>query len=207
MSTSESKVPAKTPRPSGLKRQRRIIEVAAEHFARVGYTRATVAKIAAEVGVTDAGVLHHFGSKENLFNAVVAHREDAYARHDPSAATSVRDLMDRLIAGAASSADEPALLRFRAVLSGEALLEDSPASGHLRHVLETSLATLVPIVQRGIDTGELVPDTDPQQFVLEALALNEGVRGQVVVSPEVIDYIPVFTRALNRLYASVARTA
>lgn len=190
--------------PRGEDRQERIIAVAVRHFATYGYTRTSIARIAADAGVSDAGVLHHFGTKSGLFTAVIERRESAYTAQHLLEATSVRDLFDRIIAGAAAAAADPAFLRFRAVLSGEALLDGNPASGHLRDVLATSLEALTPIVTAGIDSGEVLPDTEPRQLVLELLALNEGIRDQAVTMPEDIPYIEVFTRALDRLYRAIA---
>jgi AcrR family transcriptional regulator len=48
----------------------RLLAVARKHFARSGYSRAEVARIAADAGVTTGAVYHHFSGKKGLFQAV-----------------------------------------------------------------------------------------------------------------------------------------
>lgn len=47
-----------------------LLAAARKHFARVGYSRAQTAKIAADARVTTGALYHHFGSKKRLFQAV-----------------------------------------------------------------------------------------------------------------------------------------
>jgi TetR/AcrR family transcriptional repressor of mexJK operon len=49
----------------------RIIEAAAETFAAEGYARATTRQIAAASGLTEMTLFRYFGSKKNLFAAVL----------------------------------------------------------------------------------------------------------------------------------------
>ena len=49
----------------------KIIKAAADIFARDGYARATTRQIAAESGFTEMTLFRHFGSKQNLFAAVL----------------------------------------------------------------------------------------------------------------------------------------
>jgi len=48
-----------------------MLEAAARMFAEQGYARATTRALAAEAGVNEVTLFRHFGSKENLFAAVV----------------------------------------------------------------------------------------------------------------------------------------
>lgn len=47
-----------------------LMEVARRHFARDGYSKSEIGRIAAEAGVTTGAIYHHFGSKKGLFLAV-----------------------------------------------------------------------------------------------------------------------------------------
>jgi AcrR family transcriptional regulator len=61
---------------SGLDETReRILQAAAQVFARDGYARATTRTLAAAAGVNEVTLFRHFGNKQNLFAAVV----DRYA--------------------------------------------------------------------------------------------------------------------------------
>lgn len=62
----------------GERRREEIIDVALRLFATQGYNATGLQAIADEVGITHAGVLHHFGTKLGLLKAVVYER-DAFA--------------------------------------------------------------------------------------------------------------------------------
>lgn len=56
-------------RPSSEEIDERILDVAAGVFARGGYAQASVQRIADEAGYSKTGLLHRFGSKEQLRDA------------------------------------------------------------------------------------------------------------------------------------------
>jgi AcrR family transcriptional regulator len=53
----------------------RVLSAALRAFAANGYSRSSLAQIAAEAGLTAAGLLHHDRSKEELLIAVLAERD------------------------------------------------------------------------------------------------------------------------------------
>jgi AcrR family transcriptional regulator len=53
-----------------------LVEAAAEVFARKGYPQASLEEIATTAGFTRGAVHHHFSSKEELFLAIVANRDE-----------------------------------------------------------------------------------------------------------------------------------
>jgi AcrR family transcriptional regulator len=54
-------------------RREQIISCAIEVIAEVGYPQASIRKIADRVGIAMSAVLYHFGSKDNLVEAIVEH--------------------------------------------------------------------------------------------------------------------------------------
>ncbi|QUX31868.1 TetR family transcriptional regulator [Nocardiopsis akebiae] len=80
-----------------------ILDAALTVIGRDGYSRATVREIADAVGLSQNGLLHHFGSKERLFVEVLRHRDEldrlAYgegARQRSSGVGRGADAADRL---------------------------------------------------------------------------------------------------------------
>src|SRR3954453_6211418 len=59
----------------GRERREEILAAAMELFGARGYRGTTIAQVAERAGLTDAGLLHHFPSKEHLLIAVLQHRE------------------------------------------------------------------------------------------------------------------------------------
>ncbi|WP_051637108.1 TetR/AcrR family transcriptional regulator [Rhodococcus sp. UNC363MFTsu5.1] len=181
----------------------RILTAAVDHFSRYGYTNTSIARIATDAGISDAAVIHHFGTKKELFLTAVDVREQPFV---PVVAQSgsARELFEQFVSSVRESMAHPELVRFRAVLNGEALLESNPASERLRSNMSRILAALVPVLERGIADGELKPDTDARQVILELLALNDGVRSQWATLPDEIDLPAVFATAADALLARIS---
>ncbi len=191
--------PSHTP-PTKEERRAAILAAATREFGRRGYENARIADIARSAGMTDAGVLHHFATKEALFLAVVEHREEVYA---PLSAPigSVRELVDRFIEAVERAAANPDLVRFRVMLTGASRIEGHPIEGRAQRALSSALETLLPVIEAGKASGEMRRDLDAKQFILELLALNEGIRDQWVTLPDEVDYLAAFTAAAWSLYA------
>lgn len=54
-------------------RKAQIVAVAIEVIAEVGFAQASIRKIADRVGIAMSAVLYHFGTKDNLVDAIVEH--------------------------------------------------------------------------------------------------------------------------------------
>lgn len=65
-------------------------------FAEKGFYGASIAKIAAELGVTKQTLLHHFGSKEKLYAEVLQHINDSLVDHMNNVELQHRDPITRL---------------------------------------------------------------------------------------------------------------
>lgn len=63
--------------PKGLKKRAEILDAALEIIARDGYKGASLKAVADAVGLSQAGVLHHFASREELMTAVLIRRDEA----------------------------------------------------------------------------------------------------------------------------------
>ena len=76
------------PYAKGVARRAEILDVALRLYGASSGERPTLAAIAAEVGLTEAGVLHYFGTMDELFVAILEARDaravDGGALTDPS---------------------------------------------------------------------------------------------------------------------------
>jgi AcrR family transcriptional regulator len=69
----------------------RFIAVAKRQFAENGFDRTSIASIADELGLTKQALLHHFGSKKNLYGEVLRQISE---RHTSIAANLVLETED-----------------------------------------------------------------------------------------------------------------
>ncbi|MGO1240602.1 MAG: TetR/AcrR family transcriptional regulator, partial [Cellulosimicrobium funkei] len=86
----------------GEQRRREILRTAVEVFGEQGFRGSSLREIAARVGISEAGLLHHFGSKAGLLTATLEERDrrDRVRRGEDEAAgadllTTIRDQVRR----------------------------------------------------------------------------------------------------------------
>ncbi|WP_197511363.1 TetR/AcrR family transcriptional regulator [Tessaracoccus coleopterorum] len=68
-------------RPATLERRQAILAAATDVFGSKGYANGTLHDIADQVGMTHAGILHHFGSKDQLLLEVLTYRDQTDVQH------------------------------------------------------------------------------------------------------------------------------
>jgi len=114
-----------------------IIEAAGELISFSGYWAVSLNDIGVRCGVTNAAVLHHFGSKEKLLMAVLAHRDEVdrialatglgVERADLYTVLPTIDLSMICAAMVRRNAQQPEIVRLYALLSAESLDPHHPA--------------------------------------------------------------------------------
>lgn len=127
----------------------RLLAVARAQFAEHGYAQAATETIVRLAGVTRGALYHHFGSKQGLFQAVVAALQHDVAERVAEAAEQAADPWQQLLAGCRAflrASLEPDVQRI--------LLLDGPAvigweawraldAEHAMRLLEAGLSELV----------------------------------------------------------------
>ena len=157
-------------------RRQAILESAIEHFAQWGYFNSSMPKIAADVGLTKAGLMHHFSSKEELLSAVLELRDQRafsafYAEdfdNDP-----VRYLR-QVAAQTAFNESQPGLTQMFSVLAAESSNEEHPAHEYFQRRYKSIIEAASGILAPMIAAGALREGTDVRQVAAEILAVVDG---------------------------------
>ncbi len=115
-------------RPATRRKRADILDAAIDIFGNKGYANGTLADIAEQVEITHAGVLHHFGSKQNLLLEMLAYRDetdvaDLDEKHIPDGA----ELFVHLVRTALANSRRAGIVQVYTVLSAEAVTDDHPA--------------------------------------------------------------------------------
>jgi AcrR family transcriptional regulator len=159
------------------------LEAATQVFAARGFKGGTLAEIAEIAGMTHAGVLHHFGSKANLLQAVIDHRDQADSG-EAHAALGL-DMFKHLVATAAKNARRPGIVQTYVVLSAESVTEDNPGHAYfagrfagLRAMIQEQLAKLSP-------AQDPLPDADLAAAASNIVALMDGLQTQWLLDPKI----------------------
>ena len=103
----------------GRERREEILAAAMELFAARGYRGTTIAQVAARVGISDAGLLHHFHSKEHLLVAVLAYREERDIERMRAARADSANPLEALIELCRRNAANPHIVQLFTVIAAE----------------------------------------------------------------------------------------
>ncbi|MCA1785492.1 MAG: TetR/AcrR family transcriptional regulator, partial [Desulfobacteraceae bacterium] len=64
-----------------IETRKRILEAATHLFARLGYHKTTIQDIAYHIGMTTGAVFHHYNSKNDILDDVVAELDQSFAQY------------------------------------------------------------------------------------------------------------------------------
>ena len=194
---------------AGRQRRARIIETAAERFATSGYHRSPLAQIAADVGLTEGGLLYHFPSKKHLLHAVAQHRiaaiAESWGRFDPEA--GLTEVLQELVSYTERFLEQPGLIELSVLTSAEAADPSSPAHAAFAESYRQAVDSLAAIFERCAARGELVPGTDCTALARECIAVSDGLQLQWVLSDGGKDLAAGIRAHAERIAATVSRQA
>jgi AcrR family transcriptional regulator len=156
-----------------------ILDAALAELAEVGFAALTLDRVATRAGVHRATVYRRWASKEDLVTdtVIAAAARDVPQPDTGSLREDLRELTHAIVANLAAPVSQ-ALLRTQVSESGKVPgIEAVTAAFWERRF---SLATT--IIRRGIERGELSPQTDPDFFV-ETLIAPLFLRALVTMRP------------------------
>ncbi|MHB8340627.1 MAG: TetR/AcrR family transcriptional regulator [Mycobacteriales bacterium] len=183
-------------------RREQILRTALASFAVKGYRSSSVREIASQVGLTDAGVLYHFGSKEKLLEAVLVQRDTAYEDTFRNRRRGLA-VFDAALDVMVQNARQPGLVRLFCTLSAEAMDPDHPAHAFFvrRYVIVRQV--FADAIAAGQASGEIRPEVDPVQVASTLIAIQDGLQVQWLLD-ERLDMVSAFADFLAQLRAAIA---
>lgn len=189
----------------GEDRRQRILDVAQRLLTRNGWRNTTLAQIAGEAGVTPAGLLHHFESKEQLLHAVL----DARDLDDDSHADRAGDLLVEITRVADRFSRAPDMVGTFTVLLVESILPEAPLHDRMlaRHRAATDI--VIDLIRRGQAEGRYREDIDPALKAIEILAFVHGMETTWLLDPSIPlpEVFKQYAETLARDFAPPKKTA
>ncbi|GAB3994369.1 hypothetical protein GCM10029992_08530 [Glycomyces albus] len=189
---------------AGREKRSRIVAAAVELFAQRGFAATSLSEIADRVGTAKSTILHHFGSKEKLLEAVLT-RRDELPCDDETAALPPREFFREIIEHARSAAARPGLIELYTVLSCEATAADHPAHDYFARRFDLVIRDHVAAFERLQASGELAPGRDPEHEGLRFVALWDGLQVQWLFDPDSFDIAAELRAHLEGLLADPPR--
>lgn len=164
-----------------------ILDAALEVFAESGYRSGSLRNVAERVGMSEAGLLHHFPSKSALLAAVLERRDEQTQEQFDFDPAHGRDLLRSLIALAEYNASTPGVVELFCTLSAEATSPEHPAHQWFRQRYDTTAKMISAAFAEMAARGEIRPGVDAARAARGAIALMDGLQIQWLLDRESVD--------------------
>jgi len=174
------------PSTQTLNRRRQIVRAGLAVFSSTGFHGASLRDIAERAGLSQAGLLHHYPSKERLLKAVLSWRDDRACRQlgdpPPDGLDLIRRLFERPTAARARE-----FVQLDVFVSAEGTAADYPVHGYVLERRARVLEMVRIAFERAAAAGELRPDIDCATAARTVVALMDGLQLQWLLRPDAAD--------------------
>lgn len=174
---------ARQTRPRGDERRRRILEVAVDLFGARGFNDVGIAEISAAVGITPAGLLHHFPTKAALLLAVLQQREMRVEQALGRYMQNAEDFITAFLHVLEENEKSPGLVKLFAVLSAESLSATHPGHEWFVSRYEDTIKTASNHLAQLIDEDALPPGVTTETVARWVHGMADGIRIQWLLNP------------------------
>ena len=169
----------------GIAKREEILTTALEVIVREGFSGASVRQLADAVGLSQAGLLHYFASKDELFTEVLRKRDEVDAVGMDAAGPDPAALFDGFLALIRHNADVPGLVQLYVHLSAAAT--DPAHDGHeyFRERVAQIRSRFAPAIAELQASGDLPSSLEPEQLSRILIALADGLQEQWLMDPSI----------------------
>ncbi len=164
----------------GIAKREEILRTALEVIARNGYRRTSVRELADEVELSQAGLLHYFASKDELFIQILRKRDEVDLAMTQEAGLTG---MEALIAIVRHNAEVPGLVELYSVLSSEATEPSHPAHAFITERYAGLRSALGDHIREQQQSGEVPAGLDTDELARSVIALADGLQTQWLLDP------------------------
>ena len=179
----------------GVAKREEILTRALDVIAREGYRGASIKELADAVGLSQAGLLHYFGSKEELFTEILRKRDeldsvDQGLAGNPTQgltapAAGLPDIRAGYLSVIRHNADVPGLVHLFARLSVDAADPGHPAHQFFVTRGENLRGFFAEAIAAQQEAGELTDEVDADTLARIFQAVADGLQVQWMLEPDV----------------------
>lgn len=173
--------------PKGDLRRQDILAAAEVLFAEGGFNATSLLDIAAKVGITQAGLLHHFPSKGELLIATLDAWENRNRAHQRASEATGLPWLNAFIETLRRNEENISSVRLYAIVSHESLAQDHPAHGWFRDRYARLIARTTGRMDDLIDPAKLPLGVTPETIARAMIAIADGMRLQWLLQPDDVD--------------------
>lgn len=175
--------PPGTRQSRGRKRRAEILQAARRLFAQSGYRGTSLAMLAEEVGITDAGLLYHFPTKNDLLLAVLEETDkEQETRMSGGLDTANAEYISAWAEFGKVLEEDPVLMALDVLMSAEHLQTASDFNEYFQRRYEAFRDRLVRSFKKGKADGIYHADFNPNIEAALMIATLDGLRLQWLLS-------------------------
>jgi AcrR family transcriptional regulator len=159
-------------------RKRAIVDAATTVFSQRGYHGGSLREISREIGVSLAGIVHHFSTKSELLEEVLAvadQRATASLADADEAGTPFATWVVQLVR---ANMERPEMLRMLAIVSAEASDPNHPAHAWIVHRYDSGAEVFAARIARDQAAGLITAEGTPEQLARTLIAIWDGLQLQ-----------------------------
>lgn len=170
----------------GVATREDILDVALRLFADQGYEQTSVREVARVAGLSQAGLLHHFHGKSELFVEALRRRdllnEESF---DPNHGRPVT--VEGFISIVRHNSADTELVKLFVTMSADSYRDGSPAQDFFRERYQRLTSDIAGDIRRQQSEGRLDVDIDPDRTAKLLVAAADGLQLQWLLDPEKTD--------------------
>lgn len=188
------------------KRQQEILDLSLSVFAENGYDGASIAEIAEVCGMSQAGLLHHFKTKAELYRAVLAWRDRIDLERMPYAGRrrSGLEMLHGLRAIIAANHADVESMRLFLRAAAEATDHDHPAHSWAWQRFFWVGQYFSRTLDDDIDANRIRPDVDTVVLARQLMAMMDGLHTQWLIEGDVVDVLGIFDDYISHVIERIS---
>jgi AcrR family transcriptional regulator len=159
-------------------RKQDILKAAFEVFSKSGYRGGSLSQVSEIVGISEAGILHHFKTKANLLIEVLAYRDDLASEISGVTEASGLDFVNGWLNLIEYNISIPGIVELYCIVSAEATAIDHPAHKYFQDRYEWVIGVTTSSMQKIHDSGYMRKNLDPSDLGRAIVALSDGLQIQ-----------------------------
>lgn len=185
---------------SNAARRLDILRAAFDVFSKTGYSGSSLSQIAEIVGMTEAGILHHYKSKANLLTAVLAYRDEVTTNDIEGFNTDGIGFVKAWLRLVDYNVSVPGIVELFTVVSAEATASDHPAHEFFKNRYAFSIEMAKTAMTDLQNNKYIRQDVNPEDLGRALIALTDGLQVQWLLDRKwdmLEEHKSFFRRVLN----------
>lgn len=169
------------PYAKGVRKRQEILQAALEVVAEHGFHQAFNREIAERVGLSQAGLMHYFGSREDLYMEVLRARDT----HDSAAYWEPTGDFEGILQVISHNTEVPGLVQLYVEFSAEASIGRHPAHDYFVERNAWVIGVFSTAIRQAQESGEFGPHIDIEAAARTLVAAADGFQQQWLLDRDV----------------------